>query len=108
MNKKMNSKQPVKGGLSLDEFVMGADPVSNSTPEPQKRPVVASKPKNVPIKPKDSYKGVGRPSVPSDELKTRNLQIKLTEAEFEAKKKEAGRIPLAVYVRDEMKEKGII
>lgn len=89
---KMNPKQKVSSGVDLMAFVQGADPQEPTPPEP-KAP---------------ETKRAGRPPNPADEVRNKNLQIKLTEAEYSALKEEAGRIPLAVYMRDKMKDHGII
>lgn len=89
---KMNPKQKVSSGVDLMAFVQGADPKETAVPQ----------------QPALSTKRAGRPPNPADEVRNKNLQIKLTEAEYNALKDEAGRIPLAVYIRDKMKDHGII
>lgn len=89
---KMNPKQKVSSGVDLMTFVQGADPQETSAP---KQTAIGTK-------------RAGRPPNPVDEVRNKNLQIKLTEAEYNALKDEAGRIPLAVYIRDKMKDHGII
>ena len=102
--KKMNPKVDVSGGVSLDAFIGGADPVS----EPKKRPVArpkVQKQADVPSEPKGAR---GRPNMPPQELKNKVVQVKLTEKEFEELRKQAGRVPLSVFLRDEMKSNGIL
>lgn len=104
MKTKMTGKQAVKGGMDLESFVKGADPV----PQAQNEPVTAfSVSSDVPVvvQPK---RGRGVSPVASEELKSRNLQVRLTEKEYSALKSQSGLIPVATFVRDQMKSKGII
>lgn len=104
----MNAKQGVVGGASLDDWIKGADPAAQSASEPQKMPSESVEPKKAGKGAVSAKNPVGRPPVASGELKSKNLQIKLTESEYMSLKEAAGRIPLAVYIRDMMVEKGII
>lgn len=93
---KMNPKQKAAGGLDLMNFIQGADPQDRAGDDASPATDTAAK------------RSVGRPAAPAQEVRSKNLQIKLTEAEYNALKDKAGRIPLAVYMRDCLKEADII
>ncbi len=101
-DERMKGKQAIQGATSLDAFIAGSDLVSEKPKSSEKtlKPRVEKKPKLT--------KRVGRPAMSDKEVRNKSLQIKLTEAEFQALKEEAGMVPISSFVREKMKIKKII
>lgn len=108
MNKKMSGKQTVVQGFNLDQFVGGADqlsdpPVSTATPalETKKRVEVTS--------------GAGQGEKPSRAIPTpgkafltERVQIKLLKSEMEDLQKRIGLVPASTFLRKFLKDSGLI
>ena len=98
--KKMTGKPTGAATVSLDAFIAGADPVT----EPQKSPSKTSKGERQTT----AKRGVGKPPMTNDEVRKKTVQITLTEQEYAALKKRAGKVPISTFVRDEMKSKDML
>jgi hypothetical protein len=107
MKNKMTAKAPISGGLDLDSFIAGADPVI----EPPVAKKSTSKPpkaaKRVTVIKSGEKRPQGRPTA-SDEPRNERLQIRLTTKELEKLKGGAGIASVSAFVRQMMEEKGII
>ena len=110
-DKKMTTKKTISGGFNLDAFVGGADAPIPSVLEPAKR---ASKPRKVAksTKPLVEAKKPARgakiaPERPKETL-TERVQIRLTSFEMKKLDEHCGLVPVSTFLRNFMKENGLI
>ena len=86
---KMSGKQAVVGGFDLAAFVGDAEDKREAPhPKPQPRQLVRQAP-------------------PREQL-TERVQVKITKAEMDTLKKKAGLVPISKWLRNELKERGIV
>lgn len=103
-NKKMTANQRTSGALSLDEFIAGADPVS----EPKKATSGPRKGQGRGTTPKKAQKPLGRPSEVKGAPRKAVVNIKFTEEEKQTLEKLASGVPLSTFVRSLLKDQGVI
>lgn len=106
--KKMNAKQAVSGGFDLNSFVGGAD---SSAPSIKQRPKSTSKPSETLKRMKPLFKAEKAPKVASQKPKenlTERVQIRLTTSEMAKLEKQCGLVPASTFLRNFMKENGLI
>ena len=102
--KKMSAKPPQTTPASLDAFISGADPVSSRQ---------NTHPKTLEVGPSSqqsstSKRPVGKPAMEREKVRSKTVQVKLTEEELHVVKNRAGKVPISTFLRDEMKSKGIL
>ena len=101
--KKMSGKQKEAGAFNLSSFVNKADPAHEL--ENEKKPQPAAK-----------LKKAGKGATPKPEpapkkkkpLLTERLQIRITKEEMEKVEKAAGLVPVSVFLRNHLKDSGIL
>jgi hypothetical protein len=109
--KKMNAKQAVSGGFDLNSFVGGADSPAPSTKQRLKSD---SKPSETPKRTKplvEAEKTLKVAKLASERLKenlTERVQIRLTSSEMAKLEKQCGLVPASTFLRNFMKENGLI
>lgn len=104
MTKKMTGKANTGSVADISAFIEAADPVSEAQNSPVERPNSEKAPKA----PSVDKRGVGKPPMASEEVRSKTVQVKVTEAEYTALKVQAAGVPVSTFVRDQMKSKKII
>lgn len=104
MTKKMTGKANTGSVADISAFIEAADPVSEAQNSPVERP----KSEKAPKVPSVDKRGVGKPPMASEEVRSKTVQVKVTEAEYAALKAQAAGVPVSTFVRDQMKGKKII
>lgn len=92
-DKRMSGKQDLVAGFDLDAFVGGAEPAPDAAPAPAPQPAPAA--------PRARAK-------PKKELLSQRVQVRMTDAEFARLEKAAGMVPISIYLRHFLQEKGLI
>ena len=104
MNKKMTGKPVNRSVTDISAFIEAADPVAKgSAPAVEARK--SSRKKSISS---SSKRGVGKPPMMSGEVRSKTMQIKVTEAEYDALLTRAAGVPLSTFVRNAMKKASII
>jgi len=110
MTDKMSGKQKIAGTFDLSKFVGGADPDLYSE--------VAVRDEKLAPQPRTIKKRAGGPkpekirstavSEPQKEMLTERVQVKLTQEEMDRLKEATGLVPVSVYLRKFLKDKGLV
>lgn len=122
--KKMTGKQEVTGGFDLDTFVGAAEPAprpmqpqdrpstSDTTSErregPSELPKAETRPNPQPISKKPPTARTAPQTKPADERLGERVQILVSPAELAAIKKKAGLVSVSKFLRQHLKDSGLI